>query len=320
MHADHTPIIFDAPGPRTGHTPTRAGGLNSLELLAGAWLAGFHVETTFKGYRTDLRQWFSWCEARGVHPLEVHRAVISTYQTELLTGGLAERTAARKMSAIASFYRYCEEEGAVERTPMAGVKRIVVERISPRSALSSGQANDLAWAAREDGPDAFALVMILLTNGTRIGETCALDVDDLVIVNTSVGAFPALQLQRRKGGKTGQAILDRTTEAAVRAAVDGRTTGPLLRIKRNGNRMNQKAAQVILDHAARKVRGTPPRITPHVLRHTWCSLALANGVPSSQVQHDGGWTDERLVTYYGHGHENPVRAASHSVSAAILAA
>ena len=36
--------------------------------------------------------------------------------------------------------------------------------------------------------------------------------------------------------------------------------------------------------------------------------------------HDGGWADHRMVAYYSHGQDNPVKAATHAVAGLVLSA
>lgn len=56
--------------------------------------------------------------------------------------------------------------------------------------------------------------------------------------------------------------------------------------------------------AAAKRTGLPPTFTPHDLRHTWASIALANGVPITDVSRWLGHRDINL-TYSVYGHLVP---------------
>jgi integrase len=75
-----------------------------------------------------------------------------------------------------------------------------------------------------------------------------------------------------------------------------------------------------LDRAGRELRGRHPRITPHVLRHSWTTLAIDAGVSQDQVRHDAGWADARVVSYYTHGRDQALRATTHSVAAFVFSA
>jgi integrase/recombinase XerD len=63
-----------------------------------------------------------------------------------------------------------------------------------------------------------------------------------------------------------------------------------------------------------------PRVTPHTLRYSWTTLAIDAGVPHDQIQHDGGWADARVVSYYTRGRDQALRATTHSVAAYVLSA
>jgi hypothetical protein len=39
-----------------------------------------------------------------------------------------------------------------------------------------------------------------------------------------------------------------------------------------------------------------------------------------QIQHDGGWADARMVSYYTHGRDQALRETTHSVAAYVLSA
>jgi site-specific recombinase XerD len=283
------------------------------DLLAAAWLAGYSSAKTRRTYQTMIRSWLDWCATYGLEPLSVRRAHIELWQRALEQHGYAVRTIALKLTAVASFYRYCEQEDLIARTPMTCVRRPRVERTSPRGALSRGQVHDLLAAAQRLGVHPHGLCCLLALNGLRIGEATGLDVEDL-----DEGLFPVLRFTR-KGGRPATAVLARPTEAAVTACIAGRRAGPLF-LNRSGHRIDQRAAQRILDHAAQALHGRHPRVTPHVLRHTWTTLAIDAGVPQDQIQHDGGWADPRMVSYYTHGREQAIRAATHSVAAYVLTA
>ena len=200
------------------------------------------------------------------------------------------------------------------RTPTTCVRRPRVERLSPRGALSRGQVHDLLAAAERLGAHPHGLCCVLALNGLRIGEATSLNVDDL----DYDGLFPVLRFTR-KGGRAGTAVLVRPTEAAVTACIGQRVTGPLF-VNRAGGRLDQRAAQRILDRAVSALHGRHPRVTPHVLRHSWTTLAIDAGVPHDQIQHDGGWADARMVSYYTHGRDQALRATTHSAAAYVLSA
>jgi integrase len=49
-----------------------------------------------------------------------------------------------------------------------------------------------------------------------------------------------------------------------------------------------------------KADGTPKRVSPHMLRHTWASWCLRRGVPIAVVQRWGGWQSIEMLERYSH--------------------
>lgn len=281
------------------------------ETLAMAWLAGFRSPRTRAAYSLGIRSWFGWCEECNADPLGIARAHIDLWVRQL-EARLADRTVALRITTLASFYEYLVDQDVIAKNPTKGVRRPKVQRKSPTAWLRRPQLADLIAGAAELGPHPHALVTLLALNGLRISEACGIDVDALRYRDF----YPQLTVTRK--GDLDQVItLARPTEAVILAAIADRTDGPLL-LTGYLTRMNQKAAQRILDKAAVNVRGEHGRITPHVLRHSWTTIALQAGVNPDQIMHDGGWQDHRMVGYYAHGQDDPIRAATHAVAGLVL--
>lgn len=300
----------------SAHAPTRdIAPSTPAEFAAAAWLAGYANERTRQAYAMHLRDWFGFCGSHELDPMAVQRVHLELWVRSLERRGLAARTRALKVTTARAFYGYCLDEGWLDTSPAARLKGPKVERRSPRGALTRTQLADLVDGARALGPHQHALVMLLGFNGLRIGETCDANVDDLAYA----GFSPVLVLPNRKGGKQGAAALSRPVEAALDECIGDRTEGPLL-LNQAGNRMTRSNAQRILARAADNCRGRMPKLSPHVLRHTWCTLAVDAGASLTRVQHDGGWSDTRMAEYYCHTRHDPMNATTHLVAAHVMSA
>ena len=78
-------------------------------MALGGFLAGYSGNTG-AAYRQDLRQFAAWCDQQGLQLFAVRRAHIALFARSLEQQGRARATLARRVSTIASFYRYCIEE------------------------------------------------------------------------------------------------------------------------------------------------------------------------------------------------------------------
>ncbi len=92
-------------------------GRRGLLVMAG-FLAGYGAATR-NSYATDLRIYAHWRAEFGLGLFEVQRSHLELFGRSMEAHGLMASTVARRLSTLASFYRYCEQEGHVERSPAA---------------------------------------------------------------------------------------------------------------------------------------------------------------------------------------------------------
>lgn len=86
------------------------------------FLAGY-CGATRRSYATDLRIFAAWCEEPRLKLFNVRRAHLELFGRWMEENGKMRSTVARRLSTLASFYRYCEQEGLIDRNPAANVRR-----------------------------------------------------------------------------------------------------------------------------------------------------------------------------------------------------
>ncbi|MFN8052869.1 MAG: tyrosine-type recombinase/integrase [Acidimicrobiales bacterium] len=244
-------------------------------------MASFGSENTRQAYRRDLVDFLGFCDEHRVEPLDVTRPVVDAYARTLDGDGKAPSTVARRLSALASFYRYLVDEDVLVVSPIDRVRRPRVSDESPRLGLDRREAANLLAVAAEAGPRDDALIALLMLNGLRVSEAISLDISDL----DNERGHQVVHVTG-KGGKRRTAPLAPRTVAAVFAAIDGRTAGPVL-VDGDGERMNRHQAQRAVRRLARRA-GITKTISPHSLRHTMVTQALDAGVPIHVVQDAAG--------------------------------
>ena len=98
-------------------------------LVVASFLAGYGASTR-TGYATDLRLFTSWCRDCGLGLFEVQRSHLELFGRSMEARGLMPSTVARRLSALTSFYRYCEQEGHIDRSPAAHIRQPKVDNES----------------------------------------------------------------------------------------------------------------------------------------------------------------------------------------------
>lgn len=159
------------------------------------------------------------------------------------------------------------DDGVLERNPCA---RIASPMPAHRDVeyMSAAELQALADAAGKYRP----LVLLLGTTGLRIGEACGLDVSD--VRGRRLRVRPEVSKSAR--GR------DVPVAPAVLALLDRGRSGPLFTGARGGRLNADWWRKSVLAPAAAAVGR--PGLTPHVLRHTAASLAIASGADVLMVQ------------------------------------
>ena len=290
-----------------------AGGsvspLHSADDVAAAFLAGYGPATR-AAYARDLRVWGDFLAGLGVEVLAAHRVHVDALARQAEEDGGSPATLARRLSALSGFYAYALDEGLIERSPLARVRRPRVSDESPRLGVDRAGMRALLDAAQTSGPRDHALVCLLGLSGLRITETLSTGAVDLAHER----GHRTLKL-KRKGGKRQTVALAPRTAAALDLMLDGRSTGPLF-VTRSGRRVDRHAALKTVGRLARTA-GIEHVVSPHSLRHGFVTLALDAGVPLRDVQDAAGHADPRTTRRYDRSRHSLDRAATFAVAAFV---
>jgi integrase/recombinase XerD len=308
--------------PAGGPLPTTgapAGG-SVLEQLRREWLVGYGSANTRTAYEGDLANWLAFLAASGVDPLGAARTVHAhAWLRTLEAAGEAPATRGRRLAAVSAFYRWLISEGHTERANPAAIdaKRKPKPPRSPKTAsLTRDQARALLAAADEDtGPQALrtaAIVAVLLLCGLRVSELVGADVDELgqdrghrvlrfKVKGDSehIVALPAPALERLDAYLAGRTDLAGDRLPVLLGGAGARSRRPLF-VTDSGGRLDRGAVWRLLRRLARAT-GIGVVMSPHVLRHSYATLARDAGVPLDDVQDGLGHADPRTTRRYDHG-------------------
>ena len=152
--------------------------------------------------------------------LEVGRTHIELYGRWLEAQCRARSTIGRRLSPLAGFYRYCEQEQILERSPAAHVRRPKQDYESRTLGLDRNELGAFLVAAGLSSNRDHALASLLALNGLRISEALGADIEHL---NVERG-HRTLRIVR-KGGKQVTIPLAPRTARAIDLAIGEREHG-----------------------------------------------------------------------------------------------
>ena len=277
-----------------------AGDARGAETLTEIWLRSFRSEHTRVSYRRDLTAWLTWCAQCGVFPRDARIAHADMWIEKQRRDGAAERSIARRVSAVSSWYEYLIINTAQDPAPLASHNPAKTKARprpdrdqSPTTSLSRAEADHLIEAAEAHSLTAAALIRLLLTEGLRIGSALGARIEDL-----GHDAGHQVITLRLKGGKTRRKPLPVPVFNAISAmlAERGYPAEGWLFTTRRGQQMYPVAAWRLIRKLA--------ACSPHGLRATAITELLRAGVPLHAVQDFADHADPRTTQIYNKNRHN----------------
>lgn len=282
--------------------------------------------------------WLVWLHANGLQPLTATEDDVIRWLHALRDNGFSAATRARALAAIRSWYRHLTRAGLVKKSPAAevspGAQGIHVAQKSPTIVLTADQVVALILATdRTRGAmrlRAAAIVALLFLLGLRVGELCALQVQDRV----RHGGTRKVRI-RGKGGRERRVDIPRPADerldrylatrqelrtVVVRGQGGGRGSVPLL-ATRTGRPITPPEVFRLLRRLAAEA-GLPAEViaalTPHVGRHTTAELARLAGHDVHEIMELLGHASITTTQRYMHGSGEQVPTSVATLLAPML--
>lgn len=218
--------------------------------------------------------------------------------------GKARSTMSRRTAAARVFTAWAQRTGRISSDPGA-----LLASPKPHKTLPGvlGQADtravlDAAAVAADDGSAIalrdLAILELLYATGIRVGELCALDVDDLDPSRRVVRVFGKGRKERSVPyGVPAAAALDGWLGQG-RPAVLQPGGGPALFLGARGGRIDQRIVRRLVH--ARIGAVDAPDLSPHGLRHTVATHLLEGGADLRSVQELLGHASLATTQIYTH--------------------
>ena len=314
--------------------------LRDRELIGDArltreYVAYLQVEkgmrpATCEAYQSDLEQFAEQVGSRTGSLISATRAEISAYMQGMRGHAVESRSIARKLSCLRGFYRWLLMDRRISCDPTVNIETPVSWKVLPKSLAEADIATMLertAVAAGSADADSLALrdhaiLELLYAGGLRVGEICALRVEDLHLDQARAQV-------RGKGDKERIVPLgDRAVIALERYLVLGRP-GLLFSGVLPSGAARRYGVQRILFLSARgkaltrqwvwemvrtvaKLDGN--KASPHTLRHSCATHMVEHGADLRSVQTLLGHADIATTQVYTHvalGHLKAIHRKHH---------
>jgi site-specific recombinase XerD len=262
-------------------------------------LAQNRSPATRRVYGVSVAQLVEFLEARGLPTelAELRREHIEAFIAHLVETRSAA-TARTRFGGLQRFFAWAEEEGEVDRSPMARMKPPHVPA-QPVPVLDDDDLRRLlkvcegsSFAARRDT----AIVRLFMDSGMRRSELANLRVDDL---DLEAGVAHVMGKGRRGRG----APFGPKTALALRRYLRARQRHPcassaaLWLGKMHGRPLGDYGVQQMLER--RGQQAGIARLHAHRFRHSFAADWLAQGGTEGDLMRIAGWRNRAMLDRYG---------------------
>ncbi len=267
---------------------------------------------TVEAYGKDLARFSDFWEREfanqpaGKTPLSrVDTLAVRSYLAHLHRDGLANRSLARHLSTLRSFFRWACREGHLEKNPARGLPSPRVPKTLPRAMtlpdterLLSADEDETFVPERER-----ALFELLYATGLRVSEVAGLDLEDVDFAARLVRVTGKGNRERIVpfGDAAAEALREYlpSRDALRHGGSAGRPRAEPLFVNARGGRLTPRSMARLLKRRLRAA-GLPEEISPHALRHTFATHLLQAGADLRAIQELLGHASLSTTQKYTH--------------------
>lgn len=253
-------------------------------------------ENTVKAYCQGMKEYMRWHEETFGKRMKMFlRANVLDYISYLRTvKGLSNRSVNAKLASLYSFNLYLIAAGYTKEVVLdkQDYLKVQLAYASPSTVSREEVERFRQEILERSGVRDYAIVTILAYAGLRISECLALRVEDI--------SLPAREIKVRhgKGDKMRVVYFGDKLVNAVREYLRNRpkTGNPYLFPGRGDSHLTRSQVNRIFNEYSES-------ITPHTLRHFFCSNALENGYTIADLANQAGHSNVHTTLLY----TNPTR-------------
>ena len=253
-------------------------------------------ENTMKAYCQGMKEYMRWHEETFGKRMKMFlRANVLDYISYLRSvTGLSNRSVNAKLASLHSFNLYLIAAGYTKEVVLdkQDYLKVQLAYASPSTVSREEVERFRQEILERSGVRDYAIVTILAYAGLRIRECLALRVEDI--------SLPAREIKVRhgKGDKMRVVYFGDKVVNAVREYLRNRpkTENPYLFPGRGDSHLTRSQVNRIFNEYSES-------ITPHTLRHFFCSNALENGYTIADLANQAGHSNVHTTLLY----TNPTR-------------
>lgn len=256
---------------------------------------------TRKAYESDLLTWYEFCKKRGFDAMEIHADKVSRFLLEQSNKGRAKSTVQRNAATLSSFARFLVYDGEKEKMPrldgMPGRDELLPQILSEAEIqrILNACEDGTALGMRDR-----AMVELAYGAGLRASELCSLRLGDLDGANGFLYARGKGDKERGVPYVGGVRKVVEDYIVNYRPCLDSGKEQWLF-LSRSGRQLRRESFwQILRKRGTQAGNISKKRLHPHILRHSFATHLLRNGMDQRTLQEILGHSSIITTEKYTH--------------------
>ena len=262
---------------------------------------------TVKAYTHDVSKFLSFVPKRPLNDKQLAVEYFNFLAKEGYSKKNDKAARARCLSSLNSFFKYLLKEGHIKANPFEGIKAPKLDKKEP-SYLTEGEYLSLLKATEGHATKYYklrdiAIIKLFLTTGLRLSELTGMNILDVNFKDNAIRIF-------RKGCKEQTLPINQGTADTLTAYLESRgDKNESLFLSRKKLRLSKGSVACLVKKYMVKAGITNKKLSPHTLRHTFCTALLGKGVNIAVIQELAGHTSMDTTRRYIHLNNADLREA-----------
>lgn len=252
-------------------------------------------ENTIKGYIQNVNGYLKWFdESKDMTFLKLHRENVKEYIAFLKTVKQSKpKTINTKINALVKFNEFLVENG--QQQDMVITKKDFQKVQQQYASLAKVEHKDVEQfrqlVLESENKRNYSLITLLAYAGLRISEALNLTINDYNLISREI------LVKDGKGDKTRTVFMNDKVKDSLQGYIKerGDVENEYLFISNRGKRLDRTTVNKIFKTFSDKLQ---KEITPHDLRHFFCSHAISKGMSVHEVANQAGHSNIHTTLLY----------------------
>lgn len=250
-------------------------------------------------YAGAIKRFFTWC---GRKKKNGWLKLVLKWRDSL--DGKSARTRAMYVSSLSGFFDWCVAQGHTKENPFERIHIRIPNVQSPRQALTLEEVKELLAFSRQTGMDYrdYAILILMLHTGLRVGSVPEINIEDIKQLEGGIVLYYTGKYMRGKDKFVVLApiVVDAIKDYLVqsdRELFGGQDT---VFFKKGGLPFAAAGIAAMIRRRLGRAGIERNGITPHSLRHTAASVAVAGGATTMKIKEMLGHSSVATTEKYLH--------------------